>query len=488
MELHSVVSFPVRSGPGEVEDQSAPGELQSVAIVEAVKQLVCGHAGGLVQGAVAGGPLQVEAEHGVKSEVLDRTVDAVGCAEGRVEGLGKDDLAACQLSADLGLEALVCADVVERGVALHFDEAAGDDPLSYIEMEESEIAALEGEGITEFSCMAAGFGVKLGVRVKGDDDLVVQDVLVVQVEAGQGQAEHESLLDIEDVTLGYTTTMRWNTQDKWIVSKKLAHTPLIGDETFARAQDVLASRARKGAPHEEHRTRNVCLFRGRIACAACSRRMQGQWSHGEAYYRCRFPEEYALANRVQHPRNVYLREAWIIPPLDAWLAKIFLPHRLDETIDLMAACAPDRTGESSTAAAARAVITACDTKLATHRAALEAGADPALITSWIAETQARRATAEAELRTATNTPTGRMTRDEIARLVRSISDLASVIRQADPVDKAEIYRQVGLRLTFAPGQTTVRVEIHLEPHHQKNDKTPPLQRSRGVMVGVRGGT
>lgn len=62
--------------------------------------------------------------------------------------------------------------------------------------------------------------------------------------------------------------------------------------------------------------------------------------------------------------------------------------------------------------------------LATHRAALEAGADPALITSWIAETQARRATAEAELRTATNTPTGRMTRDEITRLVWSISDLA----------------------------------------------------------------
>ncbi|MFT2017182.1 zinc ribbon domain-containing protein [Streptomyces sp. 796.1] len=58
-------------------------------------------------------------------------------------------------------------------------------------------------------------------------------------------------------------------------------------------------------PHLQHRTHNPYLFRGRITCALCTRRMQGQWSHGEAYYRCRFPEEYALANHVQHPRNIY---------------------------------------------------------------------------------------------------------------------------------------------------------------------------------------
>lgn len=48
---------------------------------------------------------------------------------------------------------------------------------------------------------------------------------------------------------------------------------------------------------------------------------------------------YALANRVQHPRNVYLPESWVVPPLDDWLAKVFLPHRLDDTIDLMATAA-----------------------------------------------------------------------------------------------------------------------------------------------------
>ncbi|WP_198351807.1 recombinase family protein [Streptomyces typhae] len=39
------------------------------------------------------------------------------------------------------------------------------------------------------------------------------------------QHKHESLLDTEDVTLGYTTTLRWNTKDKWLVSQRIAHTP-----------------------------------------------------------------------------------------------------------------------------------------------------------------------------------------------------------------------------------------------------------------------
>ncbi|MFE4832237.1 hypothetical protein [Streptomyces sp. NPDC056672] len=45
--------------------------------------------------------------------------------------------------------------------------------------------------------------------------------------------------------------------------------------------------------------------------------MQGNWAHDEAYYRCRFPKEYALADKVDNPLSVYLREADILDPLDA---------------------------------------------------------------------------------------------------------------------------------------------------------------------------
>ncbi|MEU4898004.1 recombinase family protein [Streptomyces sp. NPDC044780] len=299
------------------------------------------------------------------------------------------------------------------------------------------------------------------------------------------QHKHEALLDIHDVTLGYTTAMRSNSQDKWIVSKKIVHTPLVDDDVFARVQDLFAVRSRPGITHQKHRTRNPYLYRGRITCGICTRRMQGQWSHGDAYYRCRFPEEYALANRVHHPRNIYLRESWITVPLDSWLATVFLPHRLDDTIDLMATTAAAPEPESAAVAAAREVIADCDAKLATHRAALEAGADPTLVTQWIAETQTRRARAEAELRTASKGPGTRMSRDEIARLVRSISDLTTVIQQAEADDKAEIYRLLGLRLTYAPAQATVHAEVTLDP---KNDKSPRSTNNRGEMVRVRGGT
>ncbi|MEU5907074.1 zinc ribbon domain-containing protein [Micromonospora sp. NPDC047527] len=91
-----------------------------------------------------------------------------------------------------------------------------------------------------------------------------------------------------------------------------------------------------GGQHVRQRTRNPYVFRGLIYCAACDRRMQGQYSHGDAYYRCRFPQEYALANQVPHPRNVYLRENALTDPFDTWLATAFAPERIEQTITAMA--------------------------------------------------------------------------------------------------------------------------------------------------------
>jgi hypothetical protein len=50
---------------------------------------------------------------------------------------------------------------------------------------------------------------------------------------------------------------------------------------------------------------------------SCGRRMQGTWNHGAAHYRCRYPSEYAIANKIDHPPSVYLREDAIIDDVDA---------------------------------------------------------------------------------------------------------------------------------------------------------------------------
>ena len=58
-----------------------------------------------------------------------------------------------------------------------------------------------------------------------------------------------------------------------------------------------------------------------VRCAICGRRMQGQWNHGKAYYRCKFPAEYAV-NERQHAKTVYVKEASILPAIDGWLSRL----------------------------------------------------------------------------------------------------------------------------------------------------------------------
>ncbi|WP_326807166.1 recombinase family protein [Streptomyces sp. NBC_01775] len=292
------------------------------------------------------------------------------------------------------------------------------------------------------------------------------------------QKKHESLLDITDVSLGYTTKMRWNTQDKWIISKKIVHTPLIDDDTFARAQDIFHSKTRTGPAHGVQRTRRPYLLRGALICGACERKMQGHWSHEQAYYRCRYPNEYGLANHVQHPRNLYVREAWVTRPLDDWPAKTFLPHRIDKTVDLMTATGPD-TGHPDTTEStqARADIARCDAKLATHRSALEAGADPGLVTRWITDA-GRTGPGRGETTTSPHRRNPESRGTTSPTLIRTADDLSQVIHQAAPTDKAEIYQKLGLRIRYTPAQQKVLVEAHLNQH---------IPGTRGVPVGVRGG-
>lgn len=192
--------------------------------------------------------------------------------------------------------------------------------------------------------------------------------------------------------------------------------------------------------------------------------MQGTWNHGHAHYRCRYPQEYAIANLIDHPLSVYLREDAILPDLDAWLATAFAPHHLEATLDALATQQPTQT--SAATDPNRRKIAACDRKLAQHRAALEAGADSALVTGWINETQAERAEAVAALAQAGDrrqTAPPRLTRQEIKNIVGALGGIATVLRTADATDKAEIYQQLGLRLSYDHETRIVSAEASPRP-------------------------
>jgi site-specific DNA recombinase len=288
------------------------------------------------------------------------------------------------------------------------------------------------------------------------------------------QRKDEVLIDVHDVALGHTTKQRWNDQDRWIFSDNLVHPPIIDADTFTQAQQVLACRAQVSGPRERFRRRHDYVLGGRLICGLCDRKMQAHWSNEMAYYRCRFPAEYAVANMITHPRNVFVRERDLVPELDAWLAREFEPHRLAETIDDLAAASADLTGHQQAIAEAQATIKECDAKMTRYQAAIDAGADITEVTKWINATKTDRLTAEAILR-GTSAPT-RMTRTEVAGVIERFTSLVAVIRDADPADKAEIYNGLNLALTYHPENRTVNAEVAIrEDHH-------------GVMVGVRGGT
>ncbi|GAA4868390.1 recombinase family protein [Saccharopolyspora cebuensis] len=274
------------------------------------------------------------------------------------------------------------------------------------------------------------------------------------------QRKHEALIDVDDVALGHRTQQRHNTPDQWVYSAEPTHQAIITPDTFTRSRDIAASRARGSAHRTRTRVHHRYVLRGLLYCGLCDRRMQGQKSRHQLYYRCRYTQEYALANTVDHPANVYLPEHGILGALDDWIATSLQPPRLERTLDALTA-AEDTGPDHSAHAETQRIIDDCDTKLVSHRRALEAGADPALVTEWIRETQARRTEALARLRPATETR--KLDRDEIRALITKIDNTRDLIHHADPTDKAPLYHQLGLRLTYHPHNDTVRVDMIVDP-------------------------
>jgi site-specific DNA recombinase len=275
------------------------------------------------------------------------------------------------------------------------------------------------------------------------------------------QRKEERLINVEDVALGHETRQRWNTESEWVWSKRPVHEPLISLETYQQAQDLMGAHGRTRVSKERITTRHAYVFRGRLTCGLCSRKMQGQKSRQDLYYRCRFPDEYALANKIWHPRNLYLSERDLVRPVDAWIGRVCAPHRLGDTVHALWAAQEDPS-EDAEVVRAREKIEKCDRNLERYREALEAGVDASTVASWMAEARAEKAEAVARLSARESSP--RLSEEEIRELVSSVDDLLAALQGAEPQLKAELYAALGLQLTYDPGKATVRVEANLDPH------------------------
>jgi site-specific DNA recombinase len=241
-----------------------------------------------------------------------------------------------------------------------------------------------------------------------------------------------------------------------IYSEEIVHPPIISDDTFQQAQQLLGAKGARRVVRRPRSSPRPSVLRGLLFCGICDRRMQGSWNNGQPYYRCMFPGEYALADRIHHPRTVYLREAEVVPELDTWLTKTLDPAHLPGTIDTLTAAQNDDPPPEMINI--REEIGQCKRQIAQYRAVLDAGTDPTIVGQWIIETQARKLAAEGRLRLHAgirHVSPGQMSKEEITTIVNAVTSLITVLRDADPQDKAEIYSQLGLRLTYHPSPRTV---------------------------------
>lgn len=97
------------------------------------------------------------------------------------------------------------------------------------------------------------------------------------------------------------------------------------------------------------------------------------------------------------------------------------------------------------------------------------GADAKVVARWMAQVHRERTNLEAQL--GHTIPGGKLTSSQVHALVDALRDIGTMLTEADPEDKADLYGELGVNLTYHPEG---RVSVDMLP--------------RGVNVRVGGGT
>jgi site-specific DNA recombinase len=277
------------------------------------------------------------------------------------------------------------------------------------------------------------------------------------------QRTDEVLIDVEDVSLGHENKHRWNDQTHWVWSAKIAHAPLIPTELFERTQHGQRVRGTKGeAGKAPRRSTRPYLYRGLITCGLCGRLMEGSFNHGRVYYRCAASRDFVRQHQITHPPCLYLRQESLTGPIDQFLRDELTREDMPATLRRLAT-AQHRSVEQAESDGVdevrlRQTVADCDAKLKQYRAALDASGDAAVLAGWIKETTAIRTATQAVLGAQGAKPQ-RLTEEQINKIVEGFGGLLTLLQQADPLDRSEIYARMGLGLTYRPEEETVIAEI-----------------------------
>ncbi|WP_320776128.1 recombinase family protein [Streptomyces sp. CRN 30] len=279
------------------------------------------------------------------------------------------------------------------------------------------------------------------------------------------QRKEERLLDVDDVTLGHQTYLTHDPADQWLYSNEPAHEALITTELFDAAQAARKQRAHNHQRQERARREGgrPYVLHGRVRCSLCGRKMHAAAIRKTVYHRCEYKEEEARNSAPDHPRTVYLREDVVCRALDQWIARAFEPNRLAATIkalSLASAAASTADAQTPEQAQARQALKDCERRFARYQAALEAGADPAVVTQWINDAHKDKQTAQEKLDAlpaVTRKKESPLTAQQIRELTESLGDIAQRIHTADAAKKGPLYEALGIEITYQNETRTATV-------------------------------
>jgi DNA invertase Pin-like site-specific DNA recombinase len=260
----------------------------------------------------------------------------------------------------------------------------------------------------------------------------------------------EMLLDPDDVGAGHVVRFRRASADRIVRSRKPAHPAIVTVEEFTEVQLTRKAKGKLETARKTERagrpTKRTYLFRGRIRCGICSRKMEGSPRKHGMYYRCPArtlaPGSPALAD---HPPTIYVREEPIQDALNAWLGQLFDRENRDQTVRALVESAGGRQIVGDQGHARKRLVAAND-QLKRFQAAIAAGIDPAGLVEAINAAQAERAAAQAEL--VSGQPRDGITDAEVYAMIDSLGDVGATLKGGGPEALADLYGKLRLELRY----------------------------------------
>jgi site-specific DNA recombinase len=141
------------------------------------------------------------------------------------------------------------------------------------------------------------------------------------------------------------------------------------------------------------------------------------------------------------------------------LHSVLDPDRIEATLEHLSASGQSPLAEDSRRHAITALIDEAEQRLTQFKAALARGADPGVVSTWINEAQADLAKARTDLALLNNEVPAEFSRSDLTTVVTDMSALVRGLSTATPATKADLYRDLGLRLIYHDGSGEVDAEV-----------------------------